>query len=56
MIYGLFRFGLVPFACICWIFYQLFKKKKTLAELQPDIMTIAILIAVWGFIYYQFMN
>jgi len=56
MLYGFIRFGAVPFALIGWIFYQIFKKKKTFAELQPDIMTIVVLFVVWGFIYYQFMH
>ena len=56
MVYGFFRFGMIPIACIGWIFYQLLKKKKTLAELQPDILAIVILVVVWGFIYYQFIN
>ena len=54
MIYGLIRFGMVPLALVGWLFYQLFKKKKTIAEMQPDILTVVIFIAIWIFIYYQF--
>ncbi|HTE13164.1 MAG TPA: hypothetical protein VK645_19430 [Chitinophagaceae bacterium] len=56
MIYGLIRFGLIPLALVSWIFYQLFKKKKPFREMQADIMMVIILVAVWVFIYYQFIT
>ena len=56
MIYGLIRFGMVPLALVGWLFYQLFKKKKTLSEMQPEILTALVFIAIWIFIFYQFMT
>lgn len=56
MLYGFIRFGLVPVSFIGWIFYQLFSKKKTQRELQPDIMMIVIFIIVWILIYSLFLD
>ena len=56
MWYGLLRYGTVALALIGWLFYQFFKKKKTFAELQPDILTVVALFAVWVFIYYEFIR
>ncbi|MFT3936281.1 MAG: hypothetical protein QM726_21810 [Chitinophagaceae bacterium] len=56
MLYGFIRFGLIPISLIGWVFYQLFKKKKSLSALQPDILMIVVLITVWVFIYSQFLD
>lgn len=56
MIYGFIRFGLIPISFIGWMFYQVFRKKKSWRELQPDIMMIIIFIIVWILIYSLFLD
>jgi len=56
MLYGLIRFGLIPLSLIGWIGYQFVKKKKTWSELQPDIIMIVVLMAVWVIIYKSFLD
>lgn len=50
------RVGFVVATFLGWILFQLFVKKKKLAEMKTDILTIAIFLLVLGAVFYAIMD
>jgi hypothetical protein len=55
-LYFLFKYGLVGFAFIGWIVYQLKVKQKQWNDIKSDALVIALFIIIAGSVFYWLLH